>query len=793
MRGATAERAPAIRTGDRVSAPPSDRFGDLVRLGLAVGLFGITLLAIQRDRLSELEENVFRLMHELPGWLLLPFQVIEQLGSRLAPVVVGVLVVLALRRVRLGLGGIAVAGTAAWIVAQLLKTFFERPRPAEFMTDLPHELSSGGPGFVSGHTAVATAIVAVTAPYLPRRWRRVVWAVPALVGFARIYGGGHLPLDVVGGFAVGWFMGTLVHLLVGVTRPQRTPDVVADMLGRLGLDAASVEPADVFARVSHAFRVTTREGQRLFVKVLDPDPRSTDWVLRIGKVLASREQRDISALASLSAAADHEASVVMAARSAGVRAPGVVLARGTGAAAVVVLEEIPGRDLSELPSEALTDQALHELWEEVARMHRARIAHRDLVRDNVLLDVDGRPWLVDFFDAEVGASEISMSGDVAELIASLAIAIGPERAVASARDVLGPQTVGRALPGLERFALSPRTRRELLARPALLDEVRAAAGGGPEATADLLSVRRIWLPAVVAAVGYGVLLTIVGWGAAYETLAESSKRWIGVAAVVLLAVPVLQGWAMSLAVRRRVAVGRSAVAAAVASSVEVIAGPAARRHHLVRYFRSCGGRGDEPGEAVDLVMTAEVIGGLVVLASGVGLTWWRGDLNLKWGSPIPTFLAVAVVAAVAGWIARRLMERLWPRVSLWDDLHHAVKTARVAPGRASAVLACVAGGELAMVIAVAATVHAVGPSEPVAVVAIAVAGARLFMAILGIGALPVVFEAASIAALSVVGVPPAHAVVAVLVYAVFRYWIVGGVSNMVGPRLAPTHVPTHNP
>lgn len=98
-----------------------------------------------------------------------------------------------------------------------------------------------------------------------------------------------------------------------------------------------------------------------------------------------------------------------------------------------------------------------------------------------------------------------------------------------------------------------------------------------------------------------------------------------------------------------------------------------------------------------------------------------------------------------------------------------------------------------MVIAVAATVHAVGPSEPVAVVAIALAGARLFMAVLGIGALPVVFEAVSITALSVLGVPPAHAVVAVLVYAVLRYWIVGGVSAIVGPRLAPMHVPSHDP
>ena len=116
MNGVAADPSPAIRSGDRVSAPTSDHSGDFVRLGLAVGLFGITLLAIQRDRLSELEENVFRLIYELPGWLLLPFQVVEQLGSRLAPVVVGVFAVLVLHRVRLGLSVVA-AGTAAWFVA----------------------------------------------------------------------------------------------------------------------------------------------------------------------------------------------------------------------------------------------------------------------------------------------------------------------------------------------------------------------------------------------------------------------------------------------------------------------------------------------------------------------------------------------------------------------------------------------------------------------------------------------------------------------------------------------------
>ncbi|GAB2747213.1 hypothetical protein GCM10027273_27270 [Nocardioides pakistanensis] len=178
----------------------AERAGDLLRLAIATVLFTLTVLAIQRDRLSLFERDVFRLVNDLPPWLLSPVHLVEQLGGRWTPLAVGVLVVLVLGRIRLGLS-IAAAGIAAWLTAQLLKLLIERPRPAEFLGDLPREWSSGGPGFVSGHTAVATAMAAAAAPYLSRPWRRLVWTLAALVGFARIYSGVHLPLDVVGGAA----------------------------------------------------------------------------------------------------------------------------------------------------------------------------------------------------------------------------------------------------------------------------------------------------------------------------------------------------------------------------------------------------------------------------------------------------------------------------------------------------------------------------------------------------------------------------------------------------------------
>ncbi len=773
--------------GVHASLHAAERASDLTRLGLAAGLLVLTLVAIQRHHLSVLERDVFRLVNDLPHALMPPLWVVMQLGARLAPFVIGLVVIVGLRRLRLGLSIIA-AGTGAWLVAQLMKSLVERPRPADFLDDLPRAWSSGGPGFVSGHTAVATAIAAAVAPNLPRPWRRVVWGLAALVGFARIYSGVHLPLDVVGGACIGWFVGTLVHLLVGTTGPLHTPGLVADQLHRLGLDVATVEPADVFAKVSVPYRVTTTDGRRLFAKELDPNPRRTDWVLRIARVFATRERRDISALASLPVAADHEAAVTMAAHSAGVRVPDVVLARGNGASAVVVLEEIPGSDLTTVPAWSLSDAVLRDVWQQVALLRRARIAHRDLVRGNVLLDPDGHSWIVDFRDGEVGARDAALDNDVAELIASLAVVVGAERAVASAGAVLGHEAVDRALPALEPFALSPRTRAELVSQPALLNAVRAAAGGGPEASADLRIAQRLWLPALVSAGGYAVMITVAGWSEVATALSTAGLRWVGVAGVVYAAAPLLAGYALVLAARRRVAVGRSAAGFAVASTAETLGGPPARREHLRRYLRSCGARGEDPTRAVDLVLAAELTAGILVLAAAATLGWLRDTLEVAVTTPALVYTAIAAVATAAGWVLRRRTDRD-PHGSIRDSMAAVVRATRHSPDRTLAVLSAMTAAELALVLSLVAAVRAMAPGPPFVEVAIVLAANRVLLALLRISGTPVVGEAICTAALCAFGVPPAHAVLALLTYALYRNWITAAVSAVAGPRLAPVYVP----
>ena len=46
-----------------------------------------------------------------------------------------------------------------------------------------------------------------------------------------------------------------------------------------------------------------------------------------------------------------------------------------------------------------------------------------------MLDAHGQPWIVDFGYAQAGASDRALAQDVAELLVSLALVVGPQRAI----------------------------------------------------------------------------------------------------------------------------------------------------------------------------------------------------------------------------------------------------------------------------------------------------------------------------------------------------------------------------
>ncbi|HNE88949.1 MAG TPA: phosphatase PAP2 family protein, partial [Actinomycetota bacterium] len=114
--------------------------------------------------------------------------------------------------------GALVAGWGGWWLAKLVKAQVERGRPsAELPADAVRDTAlTEGLGFVSGHSTVAFACAAVLSPYLTRNWRIFGYGLATTVGLSRVVVGAHLPLDVVGGAALGLALAYGWHTTVGV-------------------------------------------------------------------------------------------------------------------------------------------------------------------------------------------------------------------------------------------------------------------------------------------------------------------------------------------------------------------------------------------------------------------------------------------------------------------------------------------------------------------------------------------------------------------------------------------------
>jgi undecaprenyl-diphosphatase len=96
------------------------------------------------------------------------------------------------------------SGTLTWALSKAIKRVIRRPRPSALIPET--RLRGGEPtglGYASGHAGVALVLVVAAWRDLPRSARVAAVPLAATVGFARIYVGAHLPLDVVGGLALG--------------------------------------------------------------------------------------------------------------------------------------------------------------------------------------------------------------------------------------------------------------------------------------------------------------------------------------------------------------------------------------------------------------------------------------------------------------------------------------------------------------------------------------------------------------------------------------------------------------
>lgn len=191
--------------------PSSRVLGEVGRAGAAAAALAFATVVALRP-VPAWERRLFRSIHSLPDVVEPVLWLPMQLGSLWGPVAVAG----ALRR-----GGghgsvpvrVVVAGTASWQLAKVVKARVRRGRPGGVLDGVRRRRGTprSGLGFPSGHTAVAASIAVVAAPSLGATGAVLCRASVAVVALARVHVGAHLPLDTVGGAALGAAVGHVVN------------------------------------------------------------------------------------------------------------------------------------------------------------------------------------------------------------------------------------------------------------------------------------------------------------------------------------------------------------------------------------------------------------------------------------------------------------------------------------------------------------------------------------------------------------------------------------------------------
>ncbi len=513
-----------------------------MRLVVALALVALTTLFASTGHVSASEADAFRLFNDLPRvftGIALPLLVV---GSPVA-IVGTALAALTQRRWRLAIE-LVVAGGAAYGVARLLQHVVDRPGPATAMAQFHHvsqlvvsDKVTLGTGFPSAALAVSAALATAVGPHVRRPVGRAAWWLVLGVALARMYAGLDLPLDVVAGIAIGWAVGAALNLALGTPSGHPSLAQVRDALSFAGIEVLSLVPAGMGGRSYARFLATTEGDEELFVKVLGREERSADLLMRMWRFVAFRGVQDELAFVSRKRTAEHEALLALTAAQAGVRVQHIQLAtRGPRGEVFLVEERVRGHILDDVPVESIDDKLLERVWEQVERLHAARIAHRDLRRHNVFVDEAGEPWLLDFNLAEAASNPRRLHRDVCELLVSLTAVVGPQRAADSALETLGADEVMAAMPMLQPLAISGRTLAELPGRQGVITELRNHVadrlGVEHEPLEQVTRVRPRTLIAL-AAFGFAVQLLLPQVGEFSQTVdAVRSAHWAWMLAAV---------------------------------------------------------------------------------------------------------------------------------------------------------------------------------------------------------------------------------------------------------------------
>jgi uncharacterized membrane protein YbhN (UPF0104 family) len=675
------------------------------------------------------------------------------------------------------LGAYAAAGLIAVLALSIRSNGIAAPR---WHFDLSERLNTVLSQFLDDPRWIAmlAAVLTVSGPWLPARWRRWWWTLLLAFVPIHLFVSAVVPARSLLGLAVGWFVGALTVLVVG------TPALEVPLAGavraldrrRFVVSALTVvRPAGSGPLILSA--QTDDAASPLVVEMYGPNQRSGGALRQLWRKLSLRNDETAPLQTSMRRAVEHRALIAIAIADIGIA--------NTDTVAVATLDRgwmlythTPerGAGIDSNPDGA----AVAEVWQSLHALHDHLVSHGDLRSTEITVE-GGKALFGGFGNAEYGVSDVQMQADIAQLLVTTSAIFGAGPAVAAAIDVFGANTVLAASRRLTKSAMPQRLRESVTDAKTVMsaarDEVKRQTGAD-QIKAETITrftryqvVQLVLLVALVY-VAYPFISTVPAFFAELRTanywwallgLAVSALTYLGAAAA-------LWASASESVSFRNLAIMQVANTFAATTTPAGVGGLALS----TRFLQKSGLGALRATAAVALQQTVQVITHVALLIFFSFAAGASADLSHFVPSTTVLYLIGGAALGVLGtfmfvpkarrWLATAVRPRL---KEVAGDL---VELAREPKRLGLIVLGC-AATTLGAALALWASIEAFGGDTSfVTVTVVTMIGGTLASAAPtpgGVGAV----EAALIGGLAAFGLPAAIAVPSVLLYRVLTCWL----------------------